>query len=402
MQPEVNGSEFDLDKKLGIDFVPANIRMPLEQITEPRAVFLTGATGFLGAFLLGELLQQTSAEVYCLVRAAAEAEARERLRRSLVAYQLWDERFNGRICPVVGDLALPYFGLSAEAFQSLAEKIDLIYHNGALVNFTIPYANLRAPNVFGTLEVLKLACQAKVKPVHFVSTLGVFSAAVYSGRGLIREDIQPERGETLLIGYTQSKWMAERLVSLARDQGLPVCIHRPGRVVGHSQTGACQTNDFFWKIIKACISIGKISRLGDELELLPVDYLCQAIVYFSRQPALWGKNFHYFNPHPLPINQVVRWLNDYGYWLEQVPFEEWRSTLIDIAVASPDSNEAAIAPLFWNNPVGSSEGDIQFDCQNTLAALAGTSIVCPPVSPALLETYFSYFVRLGFLNAPAL
>ncbi len=395
-------SEFEIDKKLAIDFVPADVSVPIEQITHPRSIFLTGATGFLGAFLLWELLQQTSADVYCLVRADSEAEARDRLRRSLMGYQIGNDRFDARIRPVAGDLALPLLGLSPKTFELLTEKIDIVHHNGALVNFTHPYASLRAPNVLGTLEVLKLACQAKVKPVHFISTLGVFSGAVYGGKGLIPEAMQPEQGETLPIGYTRSKWMSERLVALARDRGLPVCIHRPGQVAGHSRTGACQTNDFFWKLIKACIRIGKFYFIDGKLKLIPVDYLCQAIIYLSRQATLLQKNFHYFNPHPLPAIQFIQWLNDYGYWIEQVPFVQWRSTLLDVAALSPESNEASIAPLFWNSSIGTSGFNMQFDCQNTLTALAGSSIVCPPITPALLETYFSYFVRTGFLHAPVL
>src|SRR5262249_24958804 len=123
----------------------------------PSAIFLTGVTGFLGAFLLRELLDQTQAYVYCLVRAKDEMESRSRIEKVLKSYSLWEESFGSRIVPVPGDLAKPLLGLSFEAFQDLANRIDVIYHNGALVNFVYPYSVLKATNVLSTEEILKLA-----------------------------------------------------------------------------------------------------------------------------------------------------------------------------------------------------------------------------------------------------
>ena len=393
---------FESDKNLELAFVPAAEWTPVERIAQPQAVFLTGATGFLGAFLLRELLRQTTADIYCLVRAAHTDEAGIRIRRNLEHYQLWDNRFQGRIRPVAGDLAAPLLGLSAKCFQTLAETIDVIHHNGALVNFAYPYLHLRAANVLGTLEILKLAASTRVKPLHFVSTLGVFSPADSQGKDMIDETASPEHGETLPIGYTQSKWMAERALVRARSFDLPICIHRPGRVAGDSRTGACQTGDFFWRLIRACIRMAKIPYGEGWVKLAPVDYVCQAIVYFSLQAGLLGKNFHYFNPHSMPMRQFIQWMRSYGYWLEHVSYEQWRANLIDIAALAPESNETSIAPFFWGGSRGADEGGYQLSCQNTLAALSGTSIVCPPMDAALLETYFSYFVRIGFLDAPVL
>jgi thioester reductase-like protein len=290
-----------------------------------------------------------------------------------------------------------------KCFQTLAETIDVIYHNGALVNFAYPYHHLRAANVLGTLEVLKLAASTRIKPLHFVSTLGVFSPADSQGKDFIDETTSPAHGETLRLGYTRSKCMAEHLMVRARSYGLPVCIHRPGRVAGDSRTGACHTSDFFWRLIRACIRMAKIPSGEGWVSLAPVDYVCRAIVYTSRQVELLGENFHYFNPDSMPLRQFTRWMRSYGYWLEHCPYEQWCANLIDMAVLAPESNETSLAPFFWGGGLqGSDEGGYQFSCQNTLTALSGSSIVCPPVDAALLETYFSYLVRIGFLDAPVL
>jgi FlaA1/EpsC-like NDP-sugar epimerase len=102
--------------------------------TGPERVLLTGATGFLGSFLLSELLRRTRTDVYCLVRAADAEEGGERLRRVLRAYALWDEELSSRIVPVVGNLSEPLLGLGSRRFEELAGKIDAVYHSGASVN----------------------------------------------------------------------------------------------------------------------------------------------------------------------------------------------------------------------------------------------------------------------------
>jgi acyl carrier protein len=136
----------------------------------PSAIFLTGATGFLGSFLLYELLQQTQADIYCLVRAETIDSGKKKILSSLKSYLLWDESFSQRIIPAIGDLSKPLLGLSKTLFQQLAGQVDVIYHNGALVNSTYPYSVLKASNVLGTQEVLRLASLVRVKPVHFTST----------------------------------------------------------------------------------------------------------------------------------------------------------------------------------------------------------------------------------------
>jgi hypothetical protein len=95
---------------------------------------------------------------------------KQKLQNSLESYLLWDESLSQRIIPLIGDLSEPLLGLDPEEFQLMASKLDVIYHNGALVNFVYPYQALKKLNVLGTQEILRLASQVKLKPVHFIST----------------------------------------------------------------------------------------------------------------------------------------------------------------------------------------------------------------------------------------
>ena len=372
----------------------------------PSAIFLTGATGFLGSFLLYELLHQTQADIYCLVRSETIDLGKKKILSSLKSYLLWDESFERRIIPAIGDLSKSLLGLSKTLFQQLAERLDVIYHNGALVNSTYPYSALKAPNVLGTQEVLRLASLAKVKPVHFISTIGVVGDG-NSRVQIIQEGHSLDNFKIPSSGYAQSKWVAEKLVAIAWERGLPVSIYRPGNISGHSKTGTCNTSDITYRMIEGCIQLGSVSDRDIQLDLCPVDYVSQGIVHLSRQKEFLGKTFHLVNPQPLPLSEMVNYMRSLGYPLEKVSDAQWRSQLFK-AANSPDNALYPLLSIFSEEEVSdrdsqSQDSSIQqFDCQNTLAGLAGTSIVCPPVDTKLLDTYFSYLIQTGFLNPPPL
>ena len=387
----------DLDAEAVLDPTICPEKVPVER----TCIFLTGATGFLGTFLLYELLLQTQADIYCLVRSPSTSLARKKLESKLESYSLWHEGFRSRINPVIGDLSQPLLGLTEDQFLVLASKFDIIYHNGALVNSIYPYSALKATNVLGTQEVLKLASLIKVKPVHFVSTLSVFPSLSYSGVELVQESDSLDHGQVLSNGYDQSKWVAEKLVSIARDRGLPVCIYRPGQISGHSQTGICNPDDLFFRMIRGCIQLGSFPCQDTAQDLTSVDYVSRAIVYLSRQKESLHKTFHLINPQTIDWNQLFNWCREFGYPLQQISYSKWQAKLLNIAVYSQENALYPLVSLFsQRGHYNCSAKVLEFDCQNTLDGLAGTSITCPIVDAKLFSTYLSYFIRSGLLNAP--
>lgn len=104
----------------------------------------------------------------CLVRARSEQDAYEKLCHGLKQYEIFDPKLMQRVSIICGDLSSSRFGLAVEQFDRLVKDVDAIYHNGAMVNFMQPYAALKAANVSGTQEVLRLACAYKNKPVHYI------------------------------------------------------------------------------------------------------------------------------------------------------------------------------------------------------------------------------------------
>ena len=278
-------AEATLDEDIGLQGTFPEI----EVTSSANSILLTGATGFLGAFILVELLQQTTADIYCLIRADDINLARQKLKNSLESYFLVEKVDFKRIVIILGDLAKPRFNLSPEKYQELAVKIDTIYHNGALVHHASPYSLLKTTNVLGTKEILRLACQQKIKPVHFISTISVFNINNLSQVTVIREKDNIEQFDPPLGGYSQSKWVAEKLVSIAGDRGLPVKIYRLGPIFGSSDTGAFNTNDFLYRLMIGYVHLGSAPTGELLLDILPVDYASKAIVYLSQNQALLGQ-----------------------------------------------------------------------------------------------------------------
>jgi thioester reductase-like protein/FkbH-like protein len=373
---------------------------PVERATDPSAIFLTGATGFVGAYLLDELLRRTRADIYCLVRAHDRTDGKARIRDNLARYKLWNESLGERVIPVVGDLTRPLLGLSEERFLALANEIDTIYHAGAITSFIYPYSTLKPTNVLGTQEVLRLASRVKLKPVHFISTLYVFAPGDRpEGRAVAEDDI-PEHVETMHIGYRQSKWVAEHLVMIARERGIPVSIYRPSRVAGHSATGACQTNDFVWRMIRACIQANSVFDRDMSMDMVPVDYVSRATVHLSLKPESIGQVFHLTNPRVPYLTEIVEWARSYGYPIRHESYEVWRGRLKQAAERSRENASFALVAFLPQDLSRQQLGDLPFDYRNTLAGLADSSIACPPIDEELFHVYLDYFTRSGFLEAP--
>ncbi|WP_343298773.1 thioester reductase domain-containing protein, partial [Streptomyces sp. SID1034] len=293
--------DFGAEVRLADDIRPAGDVVPV--VTDPRHVLLTGASGFLGTFLLRDLLRTTDAVIHCLVRGSDESQAFARLRESMERYGAQDALDPGRVKVVVGDLARPRLGLSSADFDHLAETVDVVYHNGAQVHWLHPYQTLKNANVLGTEEVLRLAARHRTVPVHYVSTVGVFAGAAVAGVPLkVSDPTGP--AEKLPSGYLQSKWVAEQLIGIARNRGLPVSVYRVDVISGDQENGACQTSDFVWLSMKGLIQAGAVpAEVGGRFHLLPVDYVSAAILHISRRPDADGRTFHLFNPSSVTLRE---------------------------------------------------------------------------------------------------
>ncbi|MDQ2586613.1 non-ribosomal peptide synthetase [Saccharothrix yanglingensis] len=377
--------------EMRLDAVPPDDVAPHHPVRTGPAerVLLTGATGFLGAHLLGELLTRTDAEVHCLVRAETPTVAAARIRANLRRAHLdVPEELLARVVPVVGDMSRPLLGLSEKAFDGLAESVDAIYHNGAVMNFVLTYQWMMPPHVGSTVDVLRLATRYSTKPLHLMSTLGVFLGAAYD-RQRITEADRAEDPTGLDTGYHTTKWVADTMGVLARDRGLPVSVHRIAAIVGDVRTGTAKTESYLSRQISTCAHARAVPRTNDVIDMLPVDRLAAAIAGISAKPELHGRDFHYYRADGFTYADLGGVLAAKGYPNRVLEYPEWRSLMLE----SPDS---AFGPLAFGLTTTHRAHPV-FDCTATWDAARSCGVEFPPADAEMIARHVDYLASAGVM-----
>ncbi|MBM7845959.1 thioester reductase domain-containing protein [Herpetosiphon giganteus] len=398
---------FDLAAEVNLDPAICPPTQPWIYPEHPATVLLTGATGFLGSHLLISLLQQTTAKLICLVRASDHQAAKNRLAQNIQYYLPEAEIDWSRIEVVIGDLAKPQLGLTPDEWNRLAEQVELIYHNGANVNWSHAYAALYPTNVAGVRSIIALACTTKLKPIQYVSSIvAQFSSQAQTPR--LNEDLVITGSEVLALGYPQTKWVAERILQLAATRGVPIAIYRPGLIGGDSRTGVANLDDFLGRMLKGCIELGAFPQglSAHGMGLAPANYVAAAIVAISQKATTVNQVFHLTNPNPQDNRLLFEYALECGFQLTPLAFDAWLQRLHSRVSTQP---EHAFYPLLAFFEGAKTPAEIvpfrlmeqEVDSSNTASALLGTAIVCPAMDKTLVASYFKYFFQSGFLAKPA-
>ncbi|CAJ2505133.1 Uu.00g125270.m01.CDS01 [Anthostomella pinea] len=393
----------ETDSVLPVDIKPKGAKM--QRLSEADTVLLTGTTGFLGAFLLNTLLETTSAHVICLVRFADlsttnPSAGMARVRNNLLDLGLWNDSMLDRIEIIPANLARKRFGLSPDAFDALASRVQVIIHSAATVNLVYPYAAMQGANVFGTREILRLACQGGAT-VHHISTNGVLPNSVEGWT----EDAMVDVGDVpdkLLDGYGQTKWVAEKLVLEAEKRGLPARIYRPGTISGHSTSGSSNTYDLLNALIVESLQLGRAPDIeGWYAEMTPVDFVSKAILSLADLADTEQRVFHLGDPNPVTTKDVFNSLAELGYPTEPLAWKDWVA--------------------LWNEKRGSGKADNIFTVEilrrgmpsiefltwvtvlkdpATAPASKKAGMERPKIDTKLLEIYARHFCARGWLPRP--
>jgi amino acid adenylation domain-containing protein/thioester reductase-like protein len=397
------GSGDAADLHADVVLAPEVTRVGRTRPTADGRPLLTGATGFLGAFLLRDLIETTGRPVECLVRAADARAAGLRIRAGLEQYGLWNDDYEPLIVPLAADLAAPGLGLEPDAWKDLRRRVGAVFHNGARVNFARSYRELRPANVDGTATLLRLVAESDSPGMHYVSTTSVYAPSADLPRTITETTPIGPPGQ-LVNGYSQTKWVAEEIARIARGRGVPVTVYRPGRVSGDSRTGACQELDLVWQIIKGCIQAGAVPDDNDEsTSWIPVDRVSAAIVGLAARPGgdrpHEAASFNLTNPHAPTFPRVFEILNSSGYALQELPVDQWRKS-----IESDPGNAAQLvlgpAPGAADDPDAPEQVHRRFDSSATDELIRGLGIARPEVTDDLIRTYVDYFRRTGFLPSP--
>ncbi|EMD24687.1 non-ribosomal peptide synthetase [Amycolatopsis azurea] len=283
----------------------STVRTPLRDKRDRTActVLLTGATGFVGARLLYELLENTGLTVRCLVRGRDDSHARHRVLAALDAQRLEHENHAARITVVAGDLARTGFGLTAPRWRSLAEECDLVVHAGAMVNLLYDYRMHREPNVLGTAEVIRFARAAGGIPLHYISTLGVLYDHALISEKTVPEDIDIVDVTPPSSGYSLSKWAGERLVHAAVD--LPVSVLRLGEVMPATDVAVPNTTALTHLLLTAFQRLDSVPAAAIRSDYSPVDTVARAVVEAVQDPTVLGRALHVYSPGTVRFDELT-------------------------------------------------------------------------------------------------
>ncbi|RAK77710.1 polyketide synthase [Aspergillus fijiensis CBS 313.89] len=243
-------------------------------------VLLTGATGFLGAYLLSLLVGLPHVQqVMCLVRAPDAETGLSRIKKAFHEYGLQLD-LESKLKAVPGDLVDPMLGLGAEQYAELAQ-----------------WANV---NVMGLYHLLRFANTGRLKPFHYTSSISAWGTVIHLTGAMVPEDERPTFDpEALkqLFGYAHSKVVAEQVAWNAIANGFPVTIHRPGYVTAHSVTGMSKASDLVNYLMSSCIRLGSYPAAPNiRNQFTPVDFCCSALLRLSLAPASLGHAFNILRP----------------------------------------------------------------------------------------------------------
>ena len=378
----------------------------MRRIRDAKTIFLTGTTGFLGAFLLDTLLRETTATIICLVRfpdpsPALRPKGMARLRKHLVNFSLWNDSILNRIEILPANVGLPHFGLGHEDYAALVARAEVIIHAAATVNLVYSYAAMRAPNIFGTREVLRLASQGG-STVHYISTNGVLppsSEGWAEDTRISMEDVPTK----LADGYGQTKWVAEELVLEAAQRGIPARVYRPGTLSGHSATGAVNEWDLLTAIVVESLNIGYAPGIDGWLaEMTPVDFASRAIVALCDVTDGAQHLYHIGDPRPVTARHIFESLHNLGYPTTQLPWDEWKKVWLSRR-GSGKIGEDAFTTDILRGGMPSPEFLKAVTVLNddaTRPFLTKCGLVRPAIDERLLETYARDFFARGWLSAP--
>lgn len=360
----VRASDLTLDKFIDTEILDAagHLGPPQSAI---RTVVLTGATGYLGRFLLIQWLQRLApidGRVFCIARGQDEGQARGRIEAALDTdvelMQLYRDLAPEHLEVLPGDIGQPNLGLDDTTWNWLCDNADLIVHPAAHVNHVLPYEQLFNANVVGTAEVIRLAITSRLKPLAHIST----AAVAFLDDGVLDEnaDVRSAAPVRSLVGtygtgYATSKWAGEVLVREANSLcGLPVAVFRCDMILGHSRYGGqLNVSDIFTRLLLSVVATGLApgsfyldgKRARSHYDGLPVDFIAESISELVIRRASTGgfQTYNVVNPHDdgISLDQFIDWLIDAGHPIRRIPdYADWLSRFEIALRALPDRQRA--------------------------------------------------------------
>ncbi len=373
--------------------------LPGACIYPARNVLVTGGTGFVGRFLLKQLLQDTHATAYCLLRSPSKEQSFSTLKNKLIDHDLWRDEFAHRIVPVPGDLRQPCLGIDDVTYELLSRSIDSIYHCATSMNHLETYAMAKPANVGGAIELLKLASRHKPKLINYMSTASIFSPTSEHGsehgvRSVSEHSSIDQECHLTSRGYAASKWVGEKLIMIASERGIPCNIFRLGLIWADTQFGRYDELQRAHRLLKSCILSGfGIKDYRHDMPPTPVDYAAQAILHLAQAYPNGQGIFHISSPSQMSEGVFERYNDIMDTPLRIVPLYEW---ICEIKRLHASGLSLPVVPLvessfsmdehsFLEHQRRAQSERVNFETVRTHAELEQAGIVAPVLDDRLLR-----------------
>eukprot|EP01060_Flectonema_neradi_P008559 TRINITY_DN16102_c0_g2_i1.p1 TRINITY_DN16102_c0_g2~~TRINITY_DN16102_c0_g2_i1.p1 ORF type:complete len:3781 (+),score=536.68 TRINITY_DN16102_c0_g2_i1:971-11344(+) len=366
---------------------------------ESHDILLTGATGFIGSFVLNELLlekRSSNQTILCLVRARSKTTAEVRIRETFTRYELDTTTLqnaitSGLVKMIPGDVELPYLGLCASDWTSITQTVSAIIHlAGNTMNLRdFPYKLLRNANVVGTRTIISLASTFRTKRIVFASR----STSTINEK-LIEEITSPG---------VLSDVVCMRLLKEVAQSGHPVTTFGLDTVSGSTLTGVSPVGKIRERLLLCCMLMKAAPDIQNQHPLLPVDYCSKVIAGLARESISIGKHY-VVSVGTLTLNSIISHMHSRHHLLmHRIPLTEWKSKLM-AQFASTNTS----APLQRVASHLFTFSDENFICaempsvntsqvQSDLMKI-GKPVPMPRIDKVLISTYVGYYQSLRLLG----
>ena len=312
-ESEYLGEVVRLEKESFLAIDASNIKKLNKYSNPPKHVFLTGATGFVGCFLLHELLRRTTSNVYCLVRVDTVFNGKQKILNQLNDFGLNVKGFEDRILPVIGDLSKINLGINDRHYKFLEASLDYIYHAATHMDHFSSYSRLKKVNVGGIEEIIKLATTKVLKKVIYLSTTSGLKKTAKE------KDSRKDEIHYSASGYSTSKWVGEDVLIRAIENGFPAQIYRLGLITGHVGDFKKPNNQWFTQLLESCSNLGAYPK-GVTFSVLPVNFIAEALIQMSLKEHIVSDIFHLCNPNFLDLEYFFS--RSFSK-IEKMPLKDW-------------------------------------------------------------------------------
>jgi len=315
---------------------------PLRDAAGPD-ILVTGAAGLVGAYLVRELLERTSATIFALVRSSGPVPAHQRLIEQLTLAGAPVDVVTKRVRVLDGDCSAPAFGLAPHTYAELSERVGIIFHNAARLHFLLSYRALCGTNVGGARRVLEFAASGGHKTIAHTSSYSIFEHPAMTP-GTVTEDMRATSPEMLATGYMQTKWVAEQLFDAARAAGFDVITFRPPWIVAPDPLAS---PDFVVRFQRQCFRLRALPDMNYRWNVVRGDEVARAIAALTLSGERRMAVYHLGNADVPGVREVAAQLLRLDRPLPIVPSDVWRDRLAEALQSGGDEPLRPLAPLFF-------------------------------------------------------